>query len=222
MAYTYPGVYINELPSPVHAITGVATSIAAFIGYTPRGIDNRAQAIFSFADFERLYGGLSRPTASSATPSRSSTRTRPGSRPTCVPGAADGRRGRVGDVRRPDVLRAVQRDMGQRDAAHRRGPGGAGQPHERQAGVQPDRHEPGRRGDRVLPGLTLDKSSTNYVATVINDPDNGSQLVNVSDDANLPSPLAALEVTGVVGSADHDRGRHDRSRRQHGAGRGDN
>ena len=26
--------------------------------YTARGIDNRAQAIFSFSDFERLYGGL--------------------------------------------------------------------------------------------------------------------------------------------------------------------
>src|SRR5258708_7433614 len=56
--YTYPGVYIQELPSPVHTIAGVATSIAAFVGYTARGIDNRAQAIFSFSDFERLYGGL--------------------------------------------------------------------------------------------------------------------------------------------------------------------
>src|SRR5215471_14096676 len=55
---TYPGVYIQELPSPVHAIVGVATSITAFVGYTPRGIDNRAQEIFSFGDFERLYGGL--------------------------------------------------------------------------------------------------------------------------------------------------------------------
>lgn len=55
---TYPGVYIEELPSPVHAIAGVATSIAAFVGYTPRGIDNRAEVIFSFADFERLFGGL--------------------------------------------------------------------------------------------------------------------------------------------------------------------
>lgn len=58
VSYTYPGVYIQELPSPVHTITGVATSIAAFVGYTPSGIDNRAQAIFSFADFERLFGGL--------------------------------------------------------------------------------------------------------------------------------------------------------------------
>src|ERR1700727_1727580 len=56
--YSYPGVYVQELPSPVHPITGVPTSIAAFVGYTASGIDNRAQEIFSFSDFERLYGGL--------------------------------------------------------------------------------------------------------------------------------------------------------------------
>ena len=55
---TYPGVYIEELQSAVHSITGVATSIAAFVGYTAYGIDNRAQMITSFADYERLYGGL--------------------------------------------------------------------------------------------------------------------------------------------------------------------
>ncbi len=55
---TYPGVYIQELPSAVHPITGVATSIGAFVGYTARGIDNRAEHIYSFADYERLFGGL--------------------------------------------------------------------------------------------------------------------------------------------------------------------
>src|SRR5262249_38309688 len=55
---TFPGVYIEELPSPVHTIVGVATSIAAFVGYTARGIDNRAEQIFSFGDYERLFGGL--------------------------------------------------------------------------------------------------------------------------------------------------------------------
>jgi phage tail sheath protein FI len=58
MSYTNPGVYIQELPSPVHTITGAPTSITAFVGYTPRGIDALAQTIFSFSDFQRLYGGL--------------------------------------------------------------------------------------------------------------------------------------------------------------------
>jgi phage tail sheath protein FI len=57
-ALTYPGVYIEEISSGVHTITGVATSITAFVGYTSRGLDNRAQEIFSFADFERSFGGL--------------------------------------------------------------------------------------------------------------------------------------------------------------------
>jgi phage tail sheath protein FI len=55
---TYPGVYIVELQNPMHNITGVATSITAFVGYTATGIDHRAQAIYSFGDFTRLFGGL--------------------------------------------------------------------------------------------------------------------------------------------------------------------
>ncbi len=55
---TSPGVYIEELPSGVHTITGVATSITAFVGYTKRGLDNRAIQILSFADFVRQFGGL--------------------------------------------------------------------------------------------------------------------------------------------------------------------
>src|SRR5580692_8444082 len=55
---TYPGVYIQEAQSPVHPITGVATSIAAFVGYTDKGTDNRAEQLFSYSDFERLFGGL--------------------------------------------------------------------------------------------------------------------------------------------------------------------
>jgi uncharacterized protein len=55
---TYPGVYIEEVPSGVRTITGVATSITAFLGRTPRGEPNEPVLITSFADFERMYGGL--------------------------------------------------------------------------------------------------------------------------------------------------------------------
>ncbi len=57
---TYPGVYIEEIPSGVRTITGVATSIAAFVGYTGKGTPDKAVTITSFADFERQYGGLDR------------------------------------------------------------------------------------------------------------------------------------------------------------------
>ena len=55
---TYPGVYIEEILSGVHTITGVATSIAAFVGYTARGPVNKATTINSLGDFERIFGGL--------------------------------------------------------------------------------------------------------------------------------------------------------------------
>src|SRR5438067_7936348 len=55
---TYPGVYIEEIPSGVRTITGVATSITAFIGRALRGPVNEPITINSFGDFERQFGGL--------------------------------------------------------------------------------------------------------------------------------------------------------------------
>jgi uncharacterized protein len=55
---TYPGVYIEELPSGVRTIVGVATSIAAFAGWAAKGPTDRAQLVLSWADFERYFGGL--------------------------------------------------------------------------------------------------------------------------------------------------------------------
>jgi len=57
---TFPGVYIEEIPSGVHPITGVATSTAAFIGTFTRGLINEAVQLLSMSDFDREYGGLSR------------------------------------------------------------------------------------------------------------------------------------------------------------------
>jgi phage tail sheath protein FI len=57
---SYPGVYIQEKSSGVHTITGVATSVAAFVGFTRKGVPDKAVMITSFADFERGYGGLDR------------------------------------------------------------------------------------------------------------------------------------------------------------------
>jgi phage tail sheath protein FI len=57
-ALTYPGVYVEEIPSGVRTITGVATSITAFIGRARRGPVNEAITINSFGDFETIFGGL--------------------------------------------------------------------------------------------------------------------------------------------------------------------
>jgi hypothetical protein len=55
---TYPGVYVEEIPSGVRTITGVATSITAFIGRARRGPTNEAVVINNLGDFERKFGGL--------------------------------------------------------------------------------------------------------------------------------------------------------------------
>ena len=62
VALSYPGVYIEEVPSGVRTITGVATSITAFVGRALRGpVDSDEKSpvrIFSFAEYERIFGGL--------------------------------------------------------------------------------------------------------------------------------------------------------------------
>ena len=56
--YTYPGVYVEEIPSGVRTITGVATSITAFVGRARMGPINEPVRVQSFGDFERIFGGL--------------------------------------------------------------------------------------------------------------------------------------------------------------------
>ena len=56
--YTFPGVYIEEIPSGVRTIAGVSTSDTAFVDFFARGPVGEAVRITSFADFERRFGGL--------------------------------------------------------------------------------------------------------------------------------------------------------------------
>jgi uncharacterized protein len=55
---TYPGVYIEEVPSGVRTLTGVATSITACVGRAARGPTDEPIAINNFGDFGRIFGGL--------------------------------------------------------------------------------------------------------------------------------------------------------------------
>ena len=55
---TYPGVYIDEVPSAVHAIVGVPTAVAGFVGSAARGPADTPVHCNSWADYERAFGGL--------------------------------------------------------------------------------------------------------------------------------------------------------------------
>jgi hypothetical protein len=54
----YQGVYIEEIPSGVEITTEVASSVTVFLGRTPRGEVENPTLINSFADYQRLFGGL--------------------------------------------------------------------------------------------------------------------------------------------------------------------
>jgi phage tail sheath protein FI len=55
---TYPGVYVEELPSAVRTIVGVQTAITAFVGYTKRGPADEPTPLRGFGDYERAFGRL--------------------------------------------------------------------------------------------------------------------------------------------------------------------
>ena len=56
---SFPGVYIREIPSGSRSIAGASTSIAAFVGGFLRGPVDVPVRLFSLADFETHFGGLS-------------------------------------------------------------------------------------------------------------------------------------------------------------------
>ena len=52
---TYPGVYVQEIPSGVRSIAGVSTSIGLFIARARKGPLNQAVRLFSYTEFERTF-----------------------------------------------------------------------------------------------------------------------------------------------------------------------
>lgn len=214
--YTFPGVYILELSSPVHTITAAPTSIAAFVGYTMSGIDNRAQAIFSYGDFQRLYGGL----ASNSEVSYAVQQ--------FYAIAGSGSQAYV--VRTPMhytsptavVYAEVAFGAGQGGSALTFSALSSGQWANGQLLIDVDviglNLVTANGGDpfsfnltitnltsgsnEYFPLLTLNNNAQNYVVNVVNDIDNGSQLVSVA--ASLPATLTTantLPESGVIGAA---------------------
>ena len=53
-----PGVYLEEIPSGIHPIAGVPTSITAFVGAAAKGPVASPVLVSSFLDFATQYGGL--------------------------------------------------------------------------------------------------------------------------------------------------------------------
>ena len=198
--YTYPGVYIQELPSPVHTIAAAATSIAAFVGYTPSGIDNRAEVIFSFADFERQFGGLA--SNSELSYAVQQFYQNGGAQAYVVRVPTHG--AKPASVTFDELVFAALSsgswangqlliDVDVQNINLISPPAGDGDSLAFNLTITDLLHGT----VESFPNVTLSQDAMNYVANVVNDPDNGSQLVNVSVPSTpLTTPVA---VTGVVG-----------------------
>jgi phage tail sheath protein FI len=196
ISYTYPGVYIQELPSPVHTITAAATSIAAFVGYTPSGIDNRAEVIFSFADFERQFGGLA--SNSELSYAVQQFYQNGGSQAYVVRVPMHG--AEPASVTFDElVFTALSSgswangqlliDVDVQNVNLTAPP--AGDPLAFNLTITDLLHGT----IESFPNVTLNSSAMNYVANVVNDPDNGSQLVTVT----VAGTPGAPTLTGIVG-----------------------
>jgi phage tail sheath protein FI len=205
--YTYPGVYIQELPSAVHTITGVATSIAAFVGYTARGVDNRAQAVYSFSDFERLYGGLASNSEVSyavqqffnnggtqayvvRTPMHYPTSGTPVPYAEVAIASGELTFAALSSGQWANNQLLVDVDVQGLDLSV-----ATGDPLAFNLTITDLMDST----SEYFPSVTLNSAAQNFVAAVVNDPDNGSQLVSVK--TNLPSTPTALVVTGILGTA---------------------
>jgi phage tail sheath protein FI len=165
----YPGVYVQELPGNVRAISGVATSISAFVGFTARGEDHRARNVKSFGKFERIFGGLAADSELSYAIShyflnggREAVVVRvPKSDATAAVGTAGPLtfralgKGAWGN----EVVVAVDDRGGQTIDVTIRYPA---------AGIE-----------ERFPGVTLEAGDPRFVEKVVNDPERGSQLVSV-------------------------------------------
>lgn len=53
---SYPGVYVEEVPSGVRPIEAAGTSTAAFFGVAQRGLIGSVKRIFNFTEFRNTYG----------------------------------------------------------------------------------------------------------------------------------------------------------------------
>lgn len=195
--YTYPGVYIQELPSPVHTIAAAPTSITAFVGYTQSGIDNRAQTITSWNQYQQLFGGLA--SNSELSYAVSQFYQKAGNTQAIVVRVP--MHGAVGakvvfdsltftalsSGTWADGLLLIDTDVQNLDLTA-----------DNLAFNLTITNLAPNGTTESFPNVTLTSSDSNYVAAVVNDPDNGSQLVNVT--VGTPAPTTAVSLTGVVGT----------------------
>ncbi len=196
VAATYPGVYIEEIPSGVRTITGVATSITAFVGYAPRGLDNRATRILSFADFERAFGGLAPDSELSYAVQQFFNNGGSYAYVVRVPKSdADAAQINLLDKasggQKALTVTALSKGAWANNVIVDVDYGGVSDPQAFNLTIT-DRST---NTVETFPDVTMDDTKSNFIETVVNDEDNGSELVSVTADPSQDRPMES----GTVG-----------------------
>jgi phage tail sheath protein FI len=201
-SYSYPGVYVQELQSASHPITGVPTSITAFVGYTKSGIDNRAQMIFSFSDYERLYGGLASNSELSYAVQQFFQNGGAQAYVVRTP-AAGGKPAKVSfqSFNFEALSSGTAADGNLLIDIDYIGLDPASTPKTFNLTVT----DLAGGTTEYFPAVSYDNTQSNWVQTAVNDPDNGSQLITMqaptAGELASISALASIAQTGLVGSA---------------------
>jgi hypothetical protein len=200
---TYPGVYIEELPSGVRTISGVATSITAFIGYVPRGLDNRAKRISSFADFERNFGGLASDSEVSYTVQQFFSNGGADAYVVRIP-KADAvaalitlKDGKGGAEKNSLAFTALSKGAWANSVLIDVDYGGISATDTKAFNLTIT--DLVTRAVEYFPKVTMDSTKSNYVEAVVNDEDNGSAMVSVKvADAAAGRPMATGSAGGDI------------------------
>jgi uncharacterized protein len=203
---TYPGVYVVEVPSGVRTITGVATSVAAFIDRFKRGLLNHPVQIFNQGDFEREFGGLE--SLSEASYGIQQFFLNGGTQAWVVRVAGPGTAAATIDILSESGVLAFSLEAGRIDASN---PGAWGNNlrvridplvNAGQAGfnitvilVETQRNQEIVVATETFRNLNMSPGDPHFVRTVINDEFSGSKLVRVSGPPDaLPMPPDALPM----------------------------
>lgn len=191
---TYPGVYTREISSGVRSISGVPTSIAAFVGPSKTGIDTRPIRVLNFGDFERAFGGLASDSEMSygvmhffqngggealivrvpRTDAHiaSTTTSSAGGAAIKVDALSSGLSGN-------DIFLDIESPMSPAKSFS----------------LTVTHGVTGQR--EAYSGLSTDATSLSFAKSVVNDPDLGSKLVSLGFTANADAPLATGTLVGI-------------------------
>lgn len=198
---SYPGVYIQEVPSGSRTITGVSTSVAMFVGMTMRGPLGVPTRIFSFADYQRTFGDDT--TLGEMTDQVRQFFLNGGQQAYVmrIAKGADAASVTLMNEQKADVLVVTAKEAGEESNLIRLVVDYDTPSPEATFNLTVFRHRVGPTGELEVEreerfqNLTMNPNGDRYVKTMVNQT---STLVDVSEPEGIPDPINGYSLSGIV------------------------